>query len=97
MTRELLGDDGEAAVRFLAAVMDGGPLPDGAVPSVSERITAAKLLIERGWGRAPEFAPVEDGDPLDSLGGDGDLASSFDRRIEELASKRHKERKATVG
>jgi hypothetical protein len=88
ITRELLGDDGEAAVGFLAAVMDGGPLPDGAVPSVAERIAAAKLLIERGWGRACEFAPVEDGDPLDLLGGDDDLASSFDRRIDELASKR---------
>jgi hypothetical protein len=88
ITRELLGDDGEAAVRFLAAVMDGGPLPDGAVPSVSERITAAKLLIERGWGKAPEFAPVEDRDPLELSGGDEDLAASFDRRMDELGAKR---------
>jgi hypothetical protein len=87
ITRELLGDDGEAAVRFLAAVMDGGPLLDGAVPSVSERITA-KLLIERGWGRAPEFAPVEDRDPLELRGGDEDLAASFDRRMDELGAKR---------
>lgn len=90
ITRELLGDDGEAAVRFLAAVMDGGPLPDGAVPSVSERITAAKLLIERGWGKAPEFAPVEDRDPLDLLDGDEDLAASFDRRVDELRERRQK-------
>lgn len=88
ITRELLGDDGQAAVRFLADVMDGGPLPDGAVPSVSERITAAKLLIERGWGRAPQYAPVEDGDPLELRGGDEDLAAFFDRRMDELAAKR---------
>jgi uncharacterized protein DUF5681 len=94
ITRELLGDDGEAAVRFLAAVMDGGPLPDGAVPSVSERITAAKLLIERGWGRAPEFAPVEDRDPLELRGGDEELAASFDRRMDELAEKRARQHEA---
>src|SRR5262249_13853695 len=88
ITRELLGDDGEAAIRFLAVVMEGGPLPDGAVPSVSERITAAKLLIERGWGRAPEFAPVEDRDPLELRAGDEELAASFDRRMDELAEKR---------
>lgn len=90
ITRELLGDDGEGAVRFLAAVMDGGPLPDGAVPSVSERITAAKLLIERGWGKSPEFAPVEDRDPLELLGGDEDLGASFDRRMDELGARRRK-------
>jgi hypothetical protein len=77
--------------------MDGGPLPDGAVPSVSERITAAKLLIERGWGKAPEFAPVEDGDPLDLLGGDEDLAASFDRRMDELASKRREREGPSTG
>jgi hypothetical protein len=98
ITRELLGDDGEAAVRFLAAVMDGGPLPDGAVPSVAERITAAKLLIERGWGRAPEFAPVEDRDPLELRGGDEDLAASFDRRMGELGEKRvERERQHEAG
>jgi hypothetical protein len=72
----------------LFSIMGGGPLPDGAVPSVSERITAAKILIERGWGRAPEFALVEDRDPLELSGGDEDLAASFDRRMDELGAKR---------
>jgi Family of unknown function (DUF5681) len=98
ITRELLGDDGETAVRFLVSVMDGGPLPDGAIPSVSERITAAKLLIERGWGRAPEFAPLEDRDPLELRGGDEELAASFDRRMDELAEKRvERERQHEAG
>ena len=28
------------------------------------RLEASKLLAERGWGKAPAFAPVEEADPL---------------------------------
>lgn len=30
----------------------------------ADRLEASKLLAERGWGKAPAFAPVEETDPL---------------------------------
>jgi hypothetical protein len=31
----------------------------------SDRLEASRLLAERGWGKAPTFAAIEEGDPLD--------------------------------
>jgi hypothetical protein len=31
----------------------------------ADRLEASRLLADRGWGKAPAFAPVEDKDPLD--------------------------------
>lgn len=55
--RELVGDDGTRVLEFLATVMDDESARLG------DRIEAAKLLLERGFGRAPievqgELAPV---------------------------------------
>jgi hypothetical protein len=31
----------------------------------SDRLEASKLLADRGWGKAPTYAAIEEGDPLD--------------------------------
>jgi Family of unknown function (DUF5681) len=91
-TRELLGDDGESLVRFWASVMDGGPLPDGTVPSVRERLEASKLLADRGWGKAPQFVLVEDEDPLESEIDVARIAAEFHRDLDEIAERRRRQR-----
>jgi len=41
------------------------------------------------WGRAPEFAPVEDADPLDlDNEATATLAAEFDARLDEIAARR---------
>lgn len=45
MTREKLGDDGDVLVDFWIGVMG-----DSGV-KLQDRLTASKLLAERGWGR----------------------------------------------
>ena len=31
----------------------------------SDRLEASKLLADRGWGKAPTYAAIEEADPLD--------------------------------
>jgi hypothetical protein len=31
----------------------------------SDRLEASRLLADRGWGKAPNYAAIEEGDPLD--------------------------------
>src|SRR3954471_2361214 len=57
--RELAGEDGSTALMFLASVMADKD------EATKERILAARLLLERGWGKPPAFAPIEADDPLD--------------------------------
>lgn len=81
--RELCGDDGETVLLYLASIMADTKAAN------SDRIAAAKLLLERGWGKAPTFAPIEDGDPLELAEAEAaEIAASFDRRLDEVARKR---------
>lgn len=55
----------------------------------TDRIAAWKALSERGWGKPPQFAPIEDADPLELSDREADeIAASFDARLDELAAKR---------
>jgi hypothetical protein len=45
--RELVGDDGDKLAQFLFDVVSDTSEKTG------ERIEAAKILLERGWGKAP--------------------------------------------
>lgn len=103
--REILGDDdGSAIAGFWTAVLSG-ELPttitevaaDGTTSTkrvyvrveMSDRIAVSKLLAERGWGKPPQFAPIDDADPLDFSEREADeLAASFDARLDELALRR---------
>jgi hypothetical protein len=89
LAREMVGDDGEKLVRFWAAVMDGDPLPNGRVPTVSESLAASKLLAERGWGKPAEFVPIEESDPLQLREDEVDrVVAVFDAKMDELARRR---------
>jgi Family of unknown function (DUF5681) len=57
-TRELVGEDGQMLVElWISIAMD--PMRRDA-----DRLRASELLADRGWGKAPVFAPQE-GDPFD--------------------------------
>ena len=43
----------------------------------ADRIRAAELVLDRGWGKAPAYAPIADGDPLEG--------SEIDRAIRDIA------------
>ena len=103
--REVLGDDdGETLARLWAGITSGVLVtsvptyhPDGSVTqervvervSVADRIAASKLLAERGWGKPPAYAPIEDDDPLALAERETDeMAAQFDARIDELAARR---------
>lgn len=57
--------------------------------STRDRMYAANWLAERGWGKAPQFAPMEEEDPLDlSEERTAALADSLVARIDEVAERR---------
>jgi hypothetical protein len=75
--RELVGDDGDKLASFLFAVFtDEGE-------KMGDRLEAAKILLERGWGKAP-IAVDADGQPAKFV-----LLSAFavapDGTVEEAA------------
>jgi hypothetical protein len=80
--RELLGDDGEVIARFWAAIMADEKA------HVRDRLVASRLLAERGWGKPPQFAPIEDDDPLDLANREAEIVASLDARLDELAARR---------
>ena len=43
----------------------------------ADRIRAAELVLDRGWGKAPAYAPIADGDPLEEC--------EIDRAIRAIA------------
>lgn len=101
--REVLGeDDGEALARFWAGVLsgeiltitqdaNGNRVEERTKVSVKDRIDVSKLLAERGWGKPPQYAPIEDDDPLDlSIRQQNDIAADLDARVDELARQRAK-------
>lgn len=55
----------------------------------ADRIQAGKVILAYGYGKPPEFAPIEETDPLE-LSDDAvaELAQSFDARLNELDRKR---------
>ena len=50
----------------------------------SDRIAAAKEFLDRGWGKAASYAPVEDGDPLEL----DSIDREIDTLMDELATRR---------
>jgi hypothetical protein len=50
----------------------------------SDRLEASRLLADRGWGKAPTYAAIEEADPLD-LANLEQAAEDFRQRILRLA------------
>lgn len=81
--RDTLGRDGWPLVAFHLAVFYGDPekvlRDEQDVPleiTLDDRRRSADWLADRGWGKAPQHAPIEDGDPL--------ALDAIDRDIEAL-------------
>jgi hypothetical protein len=51
-----------------------------------DRLEASRLLAERGWGKAPAYAAIEDDNPL-GLEDVEAAAEVFRAKIEELAAR----------
>jgi hypothetical protein len=58
-TRELVGEDGMKLAQFWVSIMEDPMRRD------SDRLEASPPLADRGWGKAPTFAAIEEEDPLD--------------------------------
>lgn len=60
-----------------------------------ERLKASQFLSERGWGKPPVFAPIEDEDPLGTSEAEAEqIAAGFDARLDELSERRKQTAKA---
>lgn len=81
--RDQVGSDGEPLVVLMLAIVYNEK------ESTRDRMDAAKWLADRGWGKAPVFAPIEDDDPLEMSEREASaIAAGFDARLDELAAKR---------
>lgn len=69
--REMVGDDPARVANVLFDILED--------PSAKnqDRIAAAREILDRGWGKAPAYAPIEGGDPLE--------ASELDQAIRDIA------------
>lgn len=72
------GDPGQLVDILLGIAEDTGQ-------KASDRTAAARALIEHGWGKAPAFAAIEGGDPLEQ----SDLDRAIGAIADELAGRRN--------
>jgi hypothetical protein len=84
-TRELVGEDGLALVQLWWDIARDETRRD------SDRLEASRLLADRGWGKAPTFAAIEEDDPLD-LADAEKAAEEFTAKILRLASDQESDR-----
>ena len=84
-TRELVGEDGMALAQLWWDIARDETRRD------SHRLEASRLLAERGWGKAPAYAAIEEGDPLD-LADAEKAAEEFTAKILRLASDQESDR-----
>ncbi len=71
--REMVGGDPARIANILFDILEN---VNGKERS-SDRISAARELFDRGWGKAPSYAPIEGHDPLE--------ASELDMAIRDIA------------
>lgn len=69
--RDMVGDDPARVANVLFDILE-----DKKARNV-DRIMAAREILDRGWGKAPAFAPIEGGDPLE--------ANELDKAIRDIA------------
>jgi hypothetical protein len=87
--RRLSGTDGKKYLKILDKIACDPSEKTG------DRIRALELALERGYGKAPAYAPIEGEDPLELEAIDRSVAGVMD----ELAARREAEapERATVG
>lgn len=77
-TRELIGEDGMALVQLWWDIARDETRRD------RDRLEASRLLADRGWGKAPTYAAIEEADPLDLANLEA-AAEDFRQRVLRLA------------
>ena len=77
-TRELVGEDGMALAELWWNIARDETRRD------SDRLEASRLLADRGWGKSPAYAAIEEGDPL-GLDAAETAAQEFRAKILRLA------------
>jgi hypothetical protein len=70
--REMVGDDPARIANILFDILEDPNARN------TDRIAAAREIFDRGWGKAPAYAPIEGGDPLE--------ASELDQAIKDIAA-----------
>lgn len=81
--RDLVGADGTELAKIMKSIAENEKAKD------SDRISAVAWLSDRGWGKAPAFAPIEEDDPLEMSEREADeAAADFDARLVSLAERR---------
>lgn len=76
--RDLVGNDPTRLLEVLLAVAEDE------TEKASDRVRATQELLDRGWGKSPSYAPVEEGDPLELDAVDRAIHNLMD----DLAAKR---------
>jgi hypothetical protein len=74
----LVGEDGEALIQIWWSIANDPMRRD------ADRLRASELVAERGWGKAPTFAAMEEADPL-GLEDAHEAAKEFRAKILRLA------------
>lgn len=69
--RDMVGDDPARIANVLFDILEDPTARN------SDRIGAAKEILDRGWGKAPVYAPIEGGDPLEG--------NELDKAIRDIA------------
>ena len=77
-TREVVGDDGLPLAELWWEIANDPKRKD------SDRLEASRLLADRGWGKAPAFAPMGEGDPLEL----NNVGLAIERVVDDLARRR---------
>jgi hypothetical protein len=78
--RTLVGEGGEALIQIWWSIANDPMRRD------ADRLRASELLADRGWGKAPAFAAIEEADPL-GLEDAERAAEEFRARIMRLADR----------
>jgi hypothetical protein len=64
----------------------------------SMQLQASKLIADRGWGKAPEFVPIEDDDPLQPDPEEAErVHAAFDAAMREIQARRAAREEAARG
>jgi hypothetical protein len=76
--RRIAGTDARKFLKLLAKIAEDTS------EKTSDRIRAAEIVIERGFGKAPAFAPLEGENPLEL----DDISREVAGALDELAARR---------
>ena len=70
-------------VSAMVKLAKGEPVA-GLKPRMADVTDALKWLADRGWGKAADYKPIEEGDPLEL----NDVGRAIERVVDDLARKR---------